>query len=286
MNNSKEPHETDYLLKNENDTVQSVAELDEPGRSSFPALSGSPNGSRSNGLAPGDTGSGYVEFMRDSVPCPTCRGRGQIPKSEEGTLVALIPMRDKRLKPRRTYLYVCLAIFLCLLVAGLLLFFLCPRDVTLRSNSPYLLPHNLHINLTQEYVHFYIINRVNITNDNYFPVTVTGIDMTALYTTKLISSESNRTSMRISIRSENEYFIQSNITFDKKNGLGILASSRCGAEVKWLQDLIMYFQLTLYYSYFGHEEQTTLATYQYVNCGTPKFYPVSTPKPKKDEYLN
>lgn len=286
MENPKEPEETDSLFPNGNtnhDPVSRSTMGRELRNSATPTLQyGSTNRhitNVSNSLSPGDSASGYVEFMRDSVPCPTCRGRGQIPKEEEGTLVALIPLKDKRLKPRRTYLYVCIAIFLCLLVGGLLLFFLCPRDVSLNSNRPYLLPHNLYINETQEYVHFFIINRVNISNDNYFPVTITGMDMTVLYNTKIIKSNTNRTSVPIAMRSEYKYFIQSNITFDKKNGLDVL-TTRCSSSVKWLQDLIMLFQLTLYYSYFGHQEQTTLSTFQYVNCGTQKFYPVTTAKPK------
>lgn len=59
------------------------------------------------------TGSGYTELMGGSVPCPSCNGSGMIPKGMsffnvfirylelEGTLVALIPLNDDRLKPKK-----------------------------------------------------------------------------------------------------------------------------------------------------------------------------------------
>ncbi|GFN73761.1 transmembrane protein [Plakobranchus ocellatus] len=50
----------------------------------------------------GSTNQGYEELFKDSVPCPSCRGLGRVPKELENQLVALIPMKDGRLKPRRT----------------------------------------------------------------------------------------------------------------------------------------------------------------------------------------
>ena len=51
----------------------------------------------------------------------------------ETQLVALIPVNDSRLKPRRTVLYVSLAVGIVLLIAGLLLFFLVPRNISIDS---------------------------------------------------------------------------------------------------------------------------------------------------------
>jgi hypothetical protein len=52
----------------------------------------------------------------------------------ESTLVALIPVNDERLKPKRTCLIVSFWIFICVLVGSALLFLLMPRTVTLSSN--------------------------------------------------------------------------------------------------------------------------------------------------------
>lgn len=50
-------------------------------------------------------GSGYTELIGGSVPCPSCSGSGFIPKELESTLVALIPLNDERLKPKRTWVF-------------------------------------------------------------------------------------------------------------------------------------------------------------------------------------
>lgn len=65
--------------------------------------------------------SGYTELIGGTVPCPSCQGSGFIPKGNywccnifsftaiflelESTLVALIPLNDERLKPKRTYVF-------------------------------------------------------------------------------------------------------------------------------------------------------------------------------------
>ncbi|KAM9657038.1 transmembrane protein 106A isoform 2-T2 [Morphnus guianensis] len=67
---------------------------------------------------------------RSCVNCPTCQGTGRIPREQEKQLVALIPYGDQRLKPRRTKLYVCVAVTICLLTTSLSIFFLFPRSVT------------------------------------------------------------------------------------------------------------------------------------------------------------
>ena len=49
-------------------------------------------------------------------------------------------------------LYVAVAIVLCLLTAGLLLFFLLPRSVELKSFMPSLTPKHMYINVSQSFV--------------------------------------------------------------------------------------------------------------------------------------
>ncbi|KAM8990626.1 transmembrane protein 106C isoform 3-T3 [Ara ararauna] len=72
----------------------------------------------------------YVEFTgQDSITCPTCQGTGCIPTQQVNELVALIPYSDQRLRPQRTKLYVLLSVLLCLLISGLVVFFLFPHSI-------------------------------------------------------------------------------------------------------------------------------------------------------------
>ncbi|XP_062510184.1 transmembrane protein 106B-like isoform X2 [Corticium candelabrum] len=84
--------------------------------------------------------SGSVESADvQTMTCPTCHGKGTVdiePGQSPEQLVALIPYRDKRLKPRRTKLYVGLTVTMCAIASGLLLFFLLPRSVSLKLTEP------------------------------------------------------------------------------------------------------------------------------------------------------
>lgn len=71
----------------------------------------------------------------DYVSCPSCRGVGKIPIEHESQMVAIIPIRDKRLKPRRTWLWIVLTLLVCALIAGILSFFLIPRGVKLNLST-------------------------------------------------------------------------------------------------------------------------------------------------------
>lgn len=230
----------------------------------------------SNGSA---NDSGYTELLSGSVPCPTCRGLGNVPKEQEGQLIALIPMKDKRLKPRRTYLWVGLAILLCLVAAGLLLFFMFPRDVMLESTKPYLDPIGpVKVNVTEQYVNFEIINYINVSNHNYFPIKVTGVEMTVQYDTMVIvPAVKNVSVMDVPIRSQKLYYVQANITLDKENQMGYMALS-CKNPIRWAHEMVMQFQFTCNYSYLGHTEQATLSTFQFVSC-----YSKNQTSIKKDE---
>ncbi|OWF39349.1 transmembrane protein 106B-like [Mizuhopecten yessoensis] len=219
----------------------------------------------------------YTELLRGSVPCPTCRGNGSIPKEQEGQLVALIPLKDKRLKPRRTYLYVCLAVFLCLTAAGLLLFFMFPRNVTIESNKPFLSPQNLSIAVQS--VQFLISNPINITNQNYFPVTVNSITMSVLFRTKVVTTSNDKNTTTVPIRDTVSTSVTAQLKFNELNEFGYMAIL-CNDTNTWFHEFVMVFDFTVSYSYLGHDEMTSLTTYQSVSCGNDTAPVISTHKPQ------
>lgn len=227
------------------------------------------NESRSCPSRYGSTSNGsdsYEELLRGSVPCPTCRGKGNIPKEQEGELVALIPVRDKRLKPRRTCLYVGIAIFTCIVMAGLLFFFLSQRDVTIASNISLLSPKNLTIDTAKKYVYFEVTYPFNISNLNYFPITLTQNSIAVEFNVKVINTTKSSFTLNVPMRSTRKFDVNVGITFSKDNGLGAMAS-RCNNPEPFFTQYVMIFQTTATYSSLGHQEQTTVNTYPLVDCG-------------------
>ncbi|OUC48133.1 hypothetical protein D917_01261 [Trichinella nativa] len=107
----------------------------------------------------------YEEFMEGSVPCPSCDGAGRIPKEQEKQLVALIPLTDKRLKPRRTTLWVLSAVSASLLTWALCIFFLIPRSIVVSSDDSSIVPYAAYVNESQPTVKLSFLFDVTITSN-------------------------------------------------------------------------------------------------------------------------
>jgi hypothetical protein len=77
-----------------------------------------------------------------NTKCPTCNGTGKVNKNEN-KLVALIPVDDSRLKPKRIWLWIILTIILCGSLATLLTFLLVPRAITVSNDIVNVKPYNI-----------------------------------------------------------------------------------------------------------------------------------------------
>ncbi|KAK7110895.1 transmembrane protein 106B-like isoform X2 [Littorina saxatilis] len=208
---------------------------------------------------------GYEELFKDSVPCPSCRGLGRVPRDQESQLVALIPMRDKRLKPRRTVQYVVVMMVVCLLVMGLCLFFLFPRNVVVSSNRPLLKPLSLDLNTSASFVNLTVTNFYNFTNDNFYPVKILGGQMIAMYEEKVLATTINHTKVDVGIKSYQTYSLTMDLVLSKANEFGFLVAF-CEDSRPWVHNLPIRFELAANYTYLGHVEQTSLQTFQQVSC--------------------
>ena len=115
----------------------------------------------------------------DTISCPTCRGTGTI-HADDSSLVALIPVKDERLKPKRTKLKIIVAIFLTLLICGVTLFFLFPRTPALQLVS--VTQHNASFPAQYfEYAYIIIKNRYAVKNRNFVSVDLTSISLNVEY---------------------------------------------------------------------------------------------------------
>ncbi|KXJ15328.1 transmembrane protein 106B [Exaiptasia diaphana] len=106
-----------------------------------------------------------------TLTCPTCGGSGKLTQEHENDLVALIPVRDERLKSRKK-VYIFIAVLVVILIGGVLsAVFLFPRDVHIKltDSSAFnitLAPKNGTI------ATMYLNNTIQINNSNYFDVTL------------------------------------------------------------------------------------------------------------------
>ncbi|XP_068716358.1 transmembrane protein 106B-like isoform X2 [Montipora foliosa] len=143
-------------------------------------------GATASNQAPGHLySSGYEEFDRRPIlskngsdaslsqTCPTCGGTGKLTKEQEHDLVALIPVRDRRLKPRRMVLYLAVAIFICVTISVIAGVFLFPRSISLELGKT--VPVSISMPSSNTTKPFILINTtVTINNSNFFEASLDG----------------------------------------------------------------------------------------------------------------
>ncbi|NXL46441.1 T106A protein, partial [Podilymbus podiceps] len=199
---------------------------------------------------------------RSYVSCPTCQGTGRIPREQDKQLVALIPYGDQRLKPRRTKLYVCLAVTICLLTSSLSIFFLFPRSITVLPAG--LNASSIGFNATTTSIYLNMTNVLNITNNNFYPVTVVQLDIEVLHQSLVVGKTTMKTLLNMSpLQSSQE-------THGAGNSCEINSLFSCSNVCTWtkvkVHNVLLHVQGTLTCTYPCHSEQLAFEDYQYVDC--------------------
>ncbi|KFP08963.1 Transmembrane protein 106A, partial [Egretta garzetta] len=196
---------------------------------------------------------------RGCVTCPTCQGTGRIPGEQEKQLVALIPYGDQRLKPRRTKLYVCLAVTICLVTTSLSIFFLFPRSITVLPAG--LNASSIAFNASTTSIYLNMTNVLNVTNNNFYLVTVVQLDIEVLHQSLVVGKSTMNTLLHMSPLQSSQiyYMVPSRILDD--NTYNICTWT----EVK-VHNVLLHIQGTLTCTYLCHSEQLAFEDYQYVDC--------------------
>uniref|UniRef100_A0A8D0L532 Transmembrane protein 106C n=1 Tax=Sphenodon punctatus TaxID=8508 RepID=A0A8D0L532_SPHPU len=130
----------------------------------------------------------YVEFTgQDSITCPTCQGTGCLPTEQVNEFVALIPYSDQRLQPQRTKLYVLLSVLLCLLVSGLVVFFLFPHSVLVDDDGIKVV--RVWFDQKKSLVVLAITTTLRIRNSNFYSVAVTSLASQVQYMNTVVGTQ-------------------------------------------------------------------------------------------------
>ncbi|NXP04440.1 T106A protein, partial [Thinocorus orbignyianus] len=196
---------------------------------------------------------------RSCVSCPTCRGTGRVPGEQEKQLVALIPYGDQRLKPRRTKLYVCLAVTICLLTTSLSIFFLFPRSIAVLPAG--MNASSVGFNATTTTLYLNMTNVLNITNNNFYPVTAVQLDIEVLHKSLVVGKTTMKTLLKMSPLQCNQiyYGVASSILDDNTYNI-------CTWTKVKVHNILLHVQGTLTCTYLCHSEQLAFEDYQYVDC--------------------
>uniref|UniRef100_A0A8B9Z8X4 Transmembrane protein 106A n=1 Tax=Buteo japonicus TaxID=224669 RepID=A0A8B9Z8X4_9AVES len=176
---------------------------------------------------------------RSCVNCPTCQGTGRIPRGR--MIVALVLFCRK--------LYVCVAVTICLLTTSLSIFFLFPRSVTVLPAG--LNASSVGFNATTASICLNMTNMLNITNNNFYLVTVVQLDIEVLHQSLVVGKTTMKTLLNMSpLQSSQIYYTVASRIMDDNTYSGLLLPCRG----------------TLTCTYLCHSEQLAFEDYQYVDC--------------------
>jgi len=215
----------------------------------------------------------YEEFFPSTVPCPSCRGNGKIPKAlEKNVHVLVIPLHDERLKPKRTVLYMAISVFLCMSIGGLAAFFLVSRNIEMSSNltAKYCNPVIL-IDRIENEMNLTLMAHFNFTNWNYIPVTISNLNVLVYMDIYQGGINVNTTKINVHMRQKKEHHVKVVINF-KGTAFNDEFISYCRWRI-WPTYYQMIFSANATAQYFAHTEELSLVSYPFIQCNP--FYGLS-----------
>ena len=208
--------------------------------------------------------------------------------------MAIIPLKDNRLKPRRTWLVILITIILCALIAGLVLFFVVPRSITAESLETDRVLHPDNVTL-EEFDHDDIFeqkvyHRLNISflepvylkNDNFFPVEVQRMIIDVNHATQnkdgslvmtLLTHYDNASlpNTWVPVRSSSTVSSELSITLDDREdggrqGFNTYLIKQCLNNPSWWSYITVSMNATVFYDYLGNVNRQSLTYDRRLGC--------------------
>ncbi|NXJ14654.1 T106C protein, partial [Odontophorus gujanensis] len=206
----------------------------------------------------------YVEFTgQDSITCPTCQGTGCIPTEQVNELVALIPYSDQRLRPQRTKLYVLLSVLLCLLVSGLVAFFLFPHTVLADDGGIKVV--QVWFDRKNSVVLLAITATLRIRNSNFYSVTVDSLTSQVQYMNTVVGSQ--QITNISSIQPLSDKLVNFTVKAEMGGPFSYVYFFCTFPKVK-VHNILIFMRTSVKLSYLGHGTQSAVEAYHYIDCST------------------
>lgn len=225
----------------------------------------------------------YEEFSNKiKLQCPTCKGKGKLTQGQADSMVALIPVRDKRLKPRKTKLYLGITFVVCMIVTFLVTFFLLPRSVSIEiigtDTKHIYMPDSLK---TVPYIDVAVT--FSIKNDNFFKADISNIKQDISWNRFILNSSvlDGNKPFQVNGRTQQNHTILTRQIF--QGDVNIKVKRVCAFGWNW--SLLEMFVNTATVSYLYRSEQISDTNYEYVICMNQTAYTMSGRKRRSNTSL-
>ncbi|NWU18296.1 T106C protein, partial [Cephalopterus ornatus] len=213
----------------------------------------------------------YVEFTgQDSITCPTCQGTGCIPTEQVNELVALIPYSDQRLRPQRTKLYVLLSVLLCLLVSGLVVFFLFPHSVLVEDDGIKVV--RVWFDRKNSVVLLAITATLRIRNSNFYSVAVASLTSQVQYMNTVVGTQ--QVTNVSSIPPLSDKLVNFTVKAELGGSFSYVYFFCTYPKVK-VHNVVIFMRTSAKFSYMGHTTQSSVERYRYVDCSSNSTDPLA-----------
>uniref|UniRef100_A0A8C3GK92 Transmembrane protein 106C n=1 Tax=Cairina moschata TaxID=8855 RepID=A0A8C3GK92_CAIMO len=212
---------------------------------------------------------------RTASPAPPARALAAFPRVNE--LVALIPYSDQRLRPQRTKLYVLLSVLLCLLISGLVVFFLFPHSVLVDDGGIKVV--QVWFDKKNSVVVLAITATLRIRNSNFYSVAVTSLTSQVQYMNTVVGSQ--QITNVSSIQPLSDKLVNFTVKAEMGGPFSYVYFFCTFPKVK-VHNIVIFMRTSVKLSYIGHVTQSALETYHYVDCSTnstaaPDLLPLPAP---------
>ncbi|KAF7256273.1 hypothetical protein EG68_07130 [Paragonimus skrjabini miyazakii] len=195
-----------------------------------------------------------------SISCPTCRGTGSIPKESASEYTALIPLSDRRLRPRRTCIKITGAVLLCLLLFTLLLVFLFPRSIHLSSTRPLIFPTVAEVDPEHDIVDLTLNVTANLTNYNFVAIIVKRVVVAPNYRSQVLGEIVIYPNTVVSSRSTQRIVVPLKLHFTSE------LAKMCIMPSTYFHQIYINFAFQVTTSVLWQPVEATLDTMQLVDC--------------------
>ncbi|CAF1024291.1 unnamed protein product [Didymodactylos carnosus] len=196
------------------------------------------------------------------VQCPTCRGNGKIYRTDSSGLVVLIPLCDKRLKPKHTWIWILLTFSFCFIFAFTCIFFLLPRLVLLQVTNS-LVIDDVNSTRTNSTFSMRFLYHFTLNSKNYIPVNLINVTCVIEDDLEIVGRSYKLYSNNIRILPRAILNLSIPLELEFRNTT--VPFRQCQGQFK--QMLLMKIEtLVIYNDLLARSQSTSLTSYQYALC--------------------
>lgn len=202
------------------------------------------------------------------VVCPTCEGTGSI-EEDAGHMVTFVPVKDERLRPAWTKVKIVALIVVIMVIGGCTTYFLYPRTVTIQLNAHEISGFDFHTK--SPWIEYSFV--MNVSNQNFFPITLRKFTMQMLYVTVIVSNQTFTEDYKVGMRTIKEDIVKMNASYDAKNDVAKYIRKECYINRNYVPQLMVSFAELSYWMHSEHIQSKD--DYFFTDCDEMIFpYPV------------